>query len=295
MTVEPGILYVVATPIGNLGDMSARAQQILRAVDLIAAEDTRHSRTLLQHFGIHTPLVSLHEHNEAARVPQLLASLEQGKAVALIADAGTPLLSDPGFQLVRSVRAQGLRVAPVPGPSSLLAALSVAGLPADRFVFEGFLPARPAARRHRLTTLAQEQRTVVLFEASHRIQATLHDMAALWGEQRQAVVARELTKVFEEIQGGTLGELCRWIVADAHRCKGEFVLVSQGAPPPQATPIAAEARHLLTVLVAELPLKRAVAVAARLTAMKKNALYELALQIQSQQGNNPIEQDVENS
>ena len=174
MAVEPGVLYVVATPIGNLDDITLRALQVLREVDLVAGEDTRHSRCLLQHFGIHTPLLSVHEHNEPARIPQLLAQLQQGKAIALISDAGTPLLSDPGFHLVRSLRERGLRAVPVPGPSSLLAALSVAGMPTDRFVFEGFLPAKSAARRRRLTELAQEERTLVFFESSHRIQATSH-------------------------------------------------------------------------------------------------------------------------
>ncbi len=175
MTVAAGVLYVVATPIGNLGDISARALQVLREVALIAAEDTRHSRQLLQHFGIQTPLISLHEHNEQSRIPQLLSQLRQGKSLALISDAGTPLLSDPGFQLLRSLREQGLRAVPIPGPSSLLAALSVAGLPTDRFVFEGFLPAKAAARRSRLEFLAPEERTLVFFESSHRIQASLRD------------------------------------------------------------------------------------------------------------------------
>lgn len=282
MTVEPGVLYVVATPIGNLDDMSARACQTLRAVDLIAAEDTRHSRPLLQHFAIHTPVVSLHQHNEAARIPQLLAALRRGKAVALISDAGTPLLSDPGFQLVRGARAEGLRVSPIPGPSSLLAALSVAGLPTDRFVFEGFLPAKPAARRQRLAALAQEERTLVLFEAGRRLQATLQDMCELFGADRRAVVARELTKLFEQIQSGALAELCRWLEGDPNRCKGEFVLVTQGAAP--AAVDNEQPRRWLTTLLEELPLKRAVAVAVKLTGMNKNALYELALTIQTPPG-----------
>jgi 16S rRNA (cytidine1402-2'-O)-methyltransferase len=279
MTVAPGVLYVVATPIGNLGDISARALQVLREVELIAAEDTRHSRQLLQHFGISTPLLSLHEHNEQSRIPQLLSHLRQGKSLALISDAGTPLLSDPGFQLLRSLREQGLRAVPIPGPSSLLAALSVAGLPTDRFVFEGFLSAKAGARRRRLDFLAPEERTLALFESSHRIQASLRDMAEVFGADRRAVIARELTKVFEEIHGATLAELCDWLAAAENRCKGEFVILIQGAPPPAAAS-ELEPRRLLAALLEELPIKRAVAVAARLTDIKKNRLYDLALEIQ---------------
>lgn len=281
MTVAPGVLYVVATPIGNLGDISARALQVLREVELIAAEDTRHSRQLLQHFGISTPLISLHEHNEQSRIPQLLSHLRQGKSLALISDAGTPLLSDPGFQLLRSLREQGLRAVPIPGPSSLLAALSVAGLPTDRFVFEGFLPAKAGARRHRLEFLATEERTLVFFESSHRIQASLRDMAKVFGADRRAVIARELTKVFEEIHDATLAELRDWLTAAENRCKGEFVILVQGAPPPAAAP-ELEPRRLLAVLLEELPIKRAVAMATRLTNIKKNRLYDLALEIQGQ-------------
>ncbi len=281
MAVEPGVLYVVATPIGNLDDITLRALQVLREVDLVAAEDTRHSRCLLQHFGIHTPLVSLHEHNEHSRIPQLLTQLQQGKAIALISDAGTPLISDPGFHLLRSLRECGLRAVPVPGPSSLLAALSVAGMPTDRFVFEGFLPPKSAARRNRLAMLAQDERTLVLFEASHRLPASLSDMATVLGGNRQAVLARELTKLFEEIHGATLAELCDWITAEENRCKGEFVIIVHGATQPVTTPSNPEVCRLLAALLEDLPVKRAVAVAARLTDVKKNALYDLALNIKS--------------
>jgi len=290
MTVAPGVLYVVATPIGNLGDISARALQVLREVDLIAAEDTRHSRQLLQHFGIQTPLISLHEHNEQSRIPQLLSQLRQGKALALISDAGTPLLSDPGYPLLRSLREHGLRAVPIPGPSSLLAALSVAGLPTDRFVFEGFLPAKAVARRRRLELLAPEERTLAFFEAGHRIQASLQAMMEVFGADRRAVLARELTKVFEEIHGATLAELCDWLAAAENRCKGEFVVLVQGAPPPAATPDP-ELRRLLTVLLEELPIKQAVAAAVRLTGVKKNLLYDLALELQGQAQALPAEDD----
>ncbi len=282
MTVESGALYVVATPIGNLEDISARALRVLREVDCIAAEDTRHTGQLLRHFGIETPLLSLHEHNERARLEQIIAWLRAGKALALVSDAGTPLISDPGFPLVRALREQGLPVIPVPGPSSVLAALSVAGLPTDRFVFEGFLPARAAARRVRLQVLVREERTLVFFEASHRVVETLADLGAVFGGERPAVVARELTKRFEEVRGATLSELTAWLDADPNRQKGEFVLVVQGAPAATEadTP---EIRHLLTALLLELPVSRAVVVAAKLTGLRKKPLYDLALTLGGRQ------------
>ncbi len=282
MTVESGVLYVVATPIGNLEDITARALRVLREVACIAAEDTRHTGQLLRHFGIDTPLLSLHEHNERARLESIAARLRNGDALALVADAGTPLISDPGFPLVRELRRQGLKVIPVPGPSSVLAALSVAGLPTDRFAFEGFPPAKATARRERLQALAREERTLVLFESSHRIADTLADLAAVFGSERPAVVARELTKRFEEIHGATLGELPAWLAADPYRSKGEFVLVVQGAAATSAvdTP---DHRRLLLALLAELPLGRAVAVAARLTGLRKKPLYDLALALGNRQ------------
>lgn len=276
MTVESGALYVVATPIGNLEDISVRALRVLREVNCIAAEDTRHTGQLLRHFGIETPLLSLHEHNERDRLESIVARLRKDQSLALVSDAGTPLISDPGFPLVRELRRQGLKVIPVPGPSSLLAALSVAGLPTDRFVFEGFLPAKSVARRERLRALAAEERTLVFLEASHRIAETLADLAATFGRERPAVVARELTKRFEEIHGAPLDELATWLEADPHRQKGEFVLVTQGAPAAGEadTP---ETRRLLMALLTELPTSRAVAVAARVTGLRKKPLYQLAL------------------
>lgn len=276
MTVESGALYVVATPIGNLEDISARALRVLREVDCIAAEDTRHTGRLLRHFDIDKPLFSLHEHNERGRLEQIVARLRKGQSVALVSDAGTPLISDPGFPLVRELRRQGLPVIPIPGPSSLLAALSVAGLPTDRFVFEGFLPAKTAARRERLRALAREERTLVFFEASHRIAETLADLAAEFGGERPAVIARELTKRFEEIQGAPIGDLVMWLEVDVNRQKGEFVLVVQGAAAASEadTP---ENRRLLAALLSELPVSRAVVVAAKLTGLRKKPLYDLAL------------------
>ena len=286
MTIESGALYVVATPIGNLEDISARALRILREVNCIAAEDTRHTGQLLRHFGIETPLLSLHEHNERERLATLITRLREGQALALVSDAGTPLISDPGFALVRELRRQGLKVIPVPGASSLLAALSVAGLPTDRFAFEGFLPARSAARQERLRALAREERTLVFFEASHRIAETLADLAAVFGGERPAVIARELTKRFEEIQGATLSELTVWLAADPKRQKGEFVLVTQGAPAATETDTL-ETRRLLTALLAELPTSRAVAVAAKVTGLRKKPLYELALTLGGQREPEP--------
>lgn len=277
MTVESGALYVVATPIGNLEDISVRALRILREVNAIAAEDTRHTGQLLAHFEINTPLFSLHEHNEHTRLAQVAARLREGQSLALVSDAGTPLISDPGFPLVRELRRQGLKVIPIPGPSSVLAALSVAGLPTDRFVFEGFLPAKSAARRERLQTLLHEERTLVFLEASHRIAETLADMADVLGAQRPAVIARELTKRFEEVQSAPLGALIDWLDADFHRSRGEFVVLVQGALAAANEVDTPETRQLLTALLDELPMGRAVAVAVKATGLKRKALYELAL------------------
>lgn len=280
MSITPGVLYVIATPIGNLDDISLRALEVLRQVDLIAAEDTRHSKQLLTHFGIQRSLISLHEHNEQSRTLELVPLLAEGKSIALISDAGTPLISDPGFHLLRSLRARNLQAVPIPGPSSVLAALSVAGLPTDRFVFEGFLPPRAGARRQRLQQLTQEQRTLVFFEASHRLKTCLDDMAAILGTERQAVLARELTKLYEQIHGDTLGSLVSWLDADDNRCKGEFVIVVSGVQPSTLqADAAAQAQPILKVLIAELPLKQAVVIAAKLTNLRKNELYELALQL----------------
>lgn len=275
-----GQLFVVATPIGNLGDLSPRARETLAAVDLIAAEDTRHSRRLLEHFGIRRPLVALHEHNERERSEQLIERLRAGESVALISDAGTPLISDPGYRLVRAAREAGVPVVPIPGPSALIAALSVAGLPTDRFVFEGFLPAKAQARRSRLQALADEPRTLVFYESSHRIQAMLGDLAEIFGPAREAVLARELTKQFEQIEGGRLDYLCEWLDADEHRRRGEFVVLVAGAPAVEEA--AGEVRRVLEILLRELPVKRAAAVAAELTGRRRNEVYRLALELSGQ-------------
>lgn len=278
MSIVKRAVYVVATPIGNLGDISARAREVLAGVEFIAAEDTRHSGRLLQRLGIATPMVALHEHNEAAQCEALLQRVADGASLALISDAGTPLLSDPGYHLVRGARARELRVIPIPGPSALLAALSAAGLPTDRFVFEGFLPAKPVARRRRLEALAAESRTLVLFEAPHRLLEAVGDLAAVFGAQREAVLARELTKVYETVHGDTLGGLQAWLSENPEQRKGEAVLVIHGAEPPEPSEVDPEAERVLRVLATELPLRQAAGLAAEITGVKKNLLYRHAVQ-----------------
>ena len=274
-----GVLYIVATPLGNLGDMTPRAVETLSHVQVIAAEDTRHSLPLLRHFGIATPCTALHDHNERERSAELITRLQAGDNIALISDAGTPLISDPGYHLVHAARTQGVRIVPVPGPSALIAALSVSGLPTDRFVFEGFLPAKAAARQQRLEALRIESRTVVFFESGHRIVESLHDMAHILGLDRPAVVARELTKVFETIQGDTLSGLCQWVQADPHQQKGEFVVLVQGAARTEDAETDAEAERIMRILLDELPVKQAAALAAKITGQKKNFLYTMALKM----------------
>lgn len=277
----PGTLYVVATPIGNLDDISARALRVLREVKLIAAEDTRHSARLLQHFGIATPLVACHEHNEREQGSRLVQRLLGGDDLALISDAGTPLISDPGYHLVRNARAAGVRVVPVPGACALIAALSASGLPSDRFVFEGFLPARSTARRQRLQALCEEPRTLLFYEAPHRLLECLADLRELFGGERPAVLARELSKTFETIKGAPLGELHDWVAADANQQRGECVLLVEGWQAPEGeAALSAEALRVLDLLLAELPLKRAAALAAEITGVRKNLLYQEALQRQ---------------
>lgn len=272
-----GALYVVATPIGNLADLSARAAELLASVDLILAEDTRHSARLLEHYGIATRCRSFHEHNEARQVAQVVERIAAGARVALISDAGTPLISDPGFRLVTALRARGEKVIPVPGPSAVMGALSVAGLPTDRFCFEGFLPTRASARRRLLAELANEPRTMVFFESPRRVLAAVTDLAAELGEQRPAALARELTKIHETVVVGTLAELCRWLETHAEQQRGEFVVVVGGAPGGGAQTAPESSDALLQVLIEELPLKQAVAVAARITGGKRNTLYQRAL------------------
>ncbi len=276
MSNTTGTLYIVATPIGNLGDMSQRAIEVLRQVGVIAAEDTRHSRPLLQHFGIATSCIPLHEHNEREQSVALISRLRDGENVALISDAGTPLLSDPGFHLVREARTSGIQVVPVPGASALLAALSVAGLPTDRFVFEGFLPSKSFARRQHLERLQQDSRTLVFYEAPHRILETLADMVEIFGGGREVVMARELTKHFETLRGGELSELLEWAKSDPNQQRGEIVLVVGGARPGSVV-LDEEAVRVLKILLQEMPVKQAAALAAQITGQKKNHLYQYAI------------------
>jgi len=276
--LEPA-LYVVSTPIGNLGDITARALEVLQAADLIAAEDTRHSGQLLQHFAIDTPMQAYHDHSDASATERLLQHVEQGRAVALISDAGTPLIADPGFRLVSSARERGLKVVPVPGVSALVTALSAAGLPTDRFIFEGFLPPKAAARQKQLASLADDARTLVFYESPHRIVESVQAMAEAFGPQRRAVLARELTKRFETLIADSLGNLSARIAQDKDQQRGEIVVLVAGLARDQQQAAAQdELRRVLPLLMAELPLKQAVRLAAQITGLKKNAVYDIALQ-----------------
>lgn len=272
MQQRTGTLHVVATPIGNLGDLSPRALDTLRIVDAICAEDTRHTRQLLAHYGIERPLVALHEHNEDALAERIVARLQAGESLALVSDAGTPLVSDPGFRLVRAARAAGLRVTPVPGACAFVAALSVAGLPSDRLAFEGFLPAKSGARRERLAPLAAETRTLAFYESAHRIEDALADMATIFGDDRRVVVARELTKLFETVLDGTLADVRAAIAADANQRKGEFVVLVQGAKDDIDARIA-EGKRLYAKLGEHLPPSTAAKLAAELSGAPRKALY----------------------
>ena len=275
--VSRSTLYVVATPIGNLSDMTARGREILGAVDLIAAEDTRHTRQLLQAFGLQTPTIALHEHNETQRIDALLNELAAGRSIALVSDAGTPLISDPGYGVVAAARKAGHAVIPVPGACAAIAALSVAGLATDRFVFEGFLPAKSSARRERLRELSKETRTLVFYEAPHRIAETLGDLAAEFASDRAATVCRELTKRFETHYVDTLAKLAHRAAEDADMQRGEIVIVVAGAPSTDDQRINAEA--LLHVLVDELPASQAAKIAAKLLNAKRSDLYERAVEL----------------
>jgi len=268
-----GKLWVVATPIGNLDDLSTRARDVLRRVDLIAAEDTRHSAALLQHIGSSVRMFALHEHNEREMSDQLVARMRDGAQVALISDAGTPLVSDPGFRLVGAARAAGLVVSPIPGACAAIAALSVAGLASDRFVFEGFLPAKSSARRAHLQTLQTQPHTLIFYESSHRVAEALKDLAAVFGSARRAVLARELTKLFETVLDGTLAELATRVAADANQQRGEFVLLVAGADADADAAKLVEGQRVFELLRHELPPSRAAKLAAQISGASRKLLY----------------------
>ena len=282
--VEAGVLYVVATPIGNLADISQRALTVLAGVDFIAAEDTRHSGRLLQHYQITSKTLALHDHNERDRAPDVVARLMRGKSVALISDAGTPLISDPGFHLVRLARESGIKVMPVPGASAMIAALSAAGLPSDRFVFEGFLPSKSIARKKRLEAMGMETRTLIFYEAPHRLLDTLADMVAVLGADRNVVLARELTKTFETIKSDAAAALLEWASDDPDQQKGEVVLLVAGVSVAENDAPDGEAQRILKILLDELPLSQASALAAKITGGKKKPLYQLGLSLAELKG-----------
>lgn len=272
-----GSLYIVATPIGNLEDITDRAKRVLSEVDIIAAEDTRHSAKLLRHLQINTPLVALHDHNEKLFAPVLIEKIKSGQCIALISDAGTPLLSDPGFGLVDLATSSGIEIIPVVGASALMAALSVAGMPVDRFVFEGFLPAKPVARQKRLQSLANESRTIIFFEAPHRIISTLNDMKDVFGGKRLVSVARELTKVYEQVVRAELDEILSSFATGEIKARGEFVLLLGGMAGKQST---TDLPALLKILLEELPPRKAAGIAHKLTGENSKELYKLILKVQ---------------
>ena len=271
-------LYIVPTPIGNLGDITQRALSVLQSVDLIAAEDTRHTGLLLQHFAINARLFALHDHNEQQKAETLLAKLQEGQSIALVSDAGTPLINDPGYHLVRTCREAGIRVVPLPGPCAAIAALSAAGLPSDRFCYEGFLPAKSKGRCDALKAIEQEPRTLIFYESTHRLLDSLQDIGTVLGESRYVVLARELTKTWESIYGAPVGELLTWVKEDENRRKGEMVLIVEGFKVQSDDALPTDALRTLALLQTELPLKKAAALTAEIHGVKKNALYKYALE-----------------
>lgn len=277
MNNSSGILYIVATPIGNLQDISQRALEILNQVDLVAAEDTRHSGLLLSHYGIKQNFLALHDHNEQQKSDFLLEKLQKGINIALISDAGTPLISDPGFHLVRKCRQAGIRIVPIPGSCAAITALCASGIASDRFCFEGFLPAKSKARQDKLQMLANEERTLIFYESTHRILESLSDIELILGGDRYVVLARELTKTWETITGDQVANLRQWLLEESHRTKGEMVLIIEGKSPSVEEEISPLAIKALTLLTQELPLKKAAAIVAELYGYKKNALYQFGL------------------
>lgn len=277
ITIEPSTLYIVATPIGNLGDITLRAIDTLKQVDLIAAEDTRHSGLLLQHLGIRATLFPLHDHNEQQKSATIIEKLTAGQSIALISDAGTPLINDPGYHLVKACQEHNIRVVPIPGACAAITALCVSGLPTDRFCYEGFLPAKSKARIDHLTQLHQEPRTLVFYESTHRIVDSLNDILIVFGTERTIVLAKELTKSWETVVRGTVPDVINWLNSDDNRKKGEFVLIIEGFQPAHDDELDPNAIKLLHRLQQELPLKKAAAIVAEMFGLKKNQLYQLGL------------------
>jgi 16S rRNA (cytidine1402-2'-O)-methyltransferase len=278
---ESGVIYVVATPIGHLSDITLRAIDILKTVDKIVVEDTRHSQRLLKHLNIKKPLVAMHNHNEREKAHAILAEVQSGITLAMISDAGTPLINDPGYHLVHLAHELGVQVIPIPGPCSLIAALSASGLATNRFIFEGFLPVKKAARRQLLAERLNESGTLIYFEAPHRIVETLEILLEIFGESRVVVIARELTKTFETIQKDTLGKLVVWLKNDPNQQKGEFVLLIEGVVLKSKTEITEEAERIVKTLLSHLSVKETAKIAAELTGLQKHVLYEYALQLSS--------------
>ncbi|WP_306331215.1 16S rRNA (cytidine(1402)-2'-O)-methyltransferase [Vibrio injensis] len=278
VSAEGATLYIVPTPIGNLGDITQRALDVLAQVDIIAAEDTRHTGKLLAHFNIQTKTFALHDHNEQHKAQALVDKLLSGQSIALVSDAGTPLISDPGYHLVNQCRQAGVKVVPLPGACAVITALSASGLPSDRFSFEGFLPAKSKGRKDKFLEIAKVERTCIFYESPHRINESLQDMLEILGPDRQVVLARELTKTFETIQGLPLGELIEWINQDENRKRGEMVLLIHGIREESNQALPEEALRSLSILSKELPLKKAAALAAEIYNVKKNALYKWGLE-----------------
>ncbi|WP_066014021.1 16S rRNA (cytidine(1402)-2'-O)-methyltransferase [Endozoicomonas atrinae] len=279
--MSDSLLYIVSTPIGNLGDMTPRAIEVLRQVDVIAAEDTRHSKRLMNHFGIDTPLIPCHDHNERHQAEMIVRRMKAGETVALISDAGTPLISDPGFYLVRLVRDAGFRVVPIPGACAFIAALSVSGLPTDRFYFEGFLPAKGAGRRKRIESLAAFSSTWGVYESPHRIMELLEDLETVLGGDRYIALAREVTKTFETVMAGTVSDIQVVLRSDSNQQRGEFVVLIEGYKEEGDSEISPETKKMLQRLMEDLPIKKAAAVVADLTGLRKKDLYELGLEMKS--------------
>lgn len=279
--ISASTLYVVPTPIGNPRDMTHRALEVLKGVDLIAAEDTRHTGLLLQYFAINARLFALHDHNEQQKTDVLLAKLQEGQSIALVSDAGTPLINDPGYHLVRRCREAGIRVVPLPGACAAITALSAAGIASDRFCYEGFLPAKTKGRKDTLQALIEEPRTLIFYESTHRLLESLQDMVTVLGPQRYVVLARELTKTYESIHGAPVGELLAWVQEEETRRRGEMVLIVEGYKVQADDTLPAVALRTLALLQKELPLKKAAALAAEIHGVKKNALYKYALEQQN--------------